>query len=65
METGRFIIKASSDKILIRMTVAVKSTEACMDGSITKAQNMLWDTLRNLNFDANKIVIEPDNDLQP
>lgn len=58
METGRFMIKAASDKILVNMVVAVKSTEACMDSRITETQNKFWDVLRTLGFNANKIVLE-------
>ena len=60
MKKGRFIITASSERMLVRMVVVVKSTDACMDGSISKAQNCFFDVLRNLKFDANKIIlVEP------
>ena len=55
MDTGRFIIKATSNKMLVRMVVTVRSTEACMDGRIRETQNTFFDMLRILNFDACKI----------
>ena len=58
METGRFVIKALSDKILVSLTVAVKSTEACMDGTIREVQNRYFDIFRAEGFDASKITIE-------
>ena len=62
MQSGRFIIKASSSKMLVFMVVTVKSTEACMDGRIKEAQNKFFDVLRNLNFDACKIAIDLETD---
>ena len=66
METGRFTIKASSDKMVVSMTIAVKSTGACVEGRMREAQNTFWDILRDLNFDADNISLgRRKNDTEP
>ncbi len=62
MITSRFVIKATSDKTLVRIVVAVRSTEACMGIRIKETQNIWFDLLRGQGFDAVKITFEMDDE---
>ncbi len=58
MMTEQFVIKAKrrgSSKVTLRLQATVESTESCMESKISDTKNTLFDMLRSLGYDADKI----------
>ena len=58
METDQFTVVAKSERMDIKMVATVRSTEACMGSSITCQKNKIFDMLRGMEFDADKIDVD-------